>query len=204
MQVGSCGSHVFLRAALIAWYSMWYYRSCKPSSISLHLAQPNVGRLITINVCVPLCTVRYWVYVTTAYQAPSLSGISVTGVNSLINNGPGQRNKKVEFWLVQSRKTTNSIVNCTILHCLNEKFRYCSLRDDVQCLSPSFNALNAELNPICHFLASLGVHHFLHVSRIGVKSLILRLLMSCVYIYIYIYIYIYRERERESTYTFCF
>jgi len=32
------------------------------------------------------------------------------------------------------------------------------------------NPLNAELNPICHLLALLGVHHFLHVSRIRVKS----------------------------------
>jgi hypothetical protein len=29
--------------------------------------------------------------------------------------------------------------------------------------------LNAELNPICYLLALLGAHHFLHVSRIGVK-----------------------------------
>jgi hypothetical protein len=40
------------------------------------------------------------------------------------------------------------------------------------------NRLNAELNPICHLLALLRVHHFLHVSRIRVKSLTLRLLMS--------------------------
>jgi len=33
----------------------------------------------------------------------------------------------------------------------------------------NFNPLNAELNPICHLLALLGAHHFLHVSRIGVK-----------------------------------
>ena len=32
-----------------------------------------------------------------------------------------------------------------------------------------FNPLNAELNPICHLLALLGVHHFLHVSRVRVK-----------------------------------
>jgi len=43
------------------------------------------------------------------------------------------------------------------------------------------NPLNAELNPICHLLALLGAHHFLHVSRIRVKSLILRLLMSYIY-----------------------
>ena len=48
-----------------------------------------------------------------------------------------------------------------------------------------FNPLNAELNPICCLLALLGAHHFLHVSRIRVKSLTLRLLMSYIYIYIY-------------------
>jgi hypothetical protein len=32
------------------------------------------------------------------------------------------------------------------------------------------NPLNAELNFICHLLALLGVHHFLHVSRIRVKT----------------------------------
>ena len=41
-----------------------------------------------------------------------------------------------------------------------------------------FNPLNAELNPICHLLALLGVQHFLHVSSLRVKSLTLRLLMS--------------------------
>ena len=45
----------------------------------------------------------------------------------------------------------------------------------------SLNPLNDELNSICHLLALLGVHHFLHVSRIRVKSLILRLLMSHIY-----------------------
>ena len=47
---------------------------------------------------------------------------------------------------------------------------------------PHFNPLNPELNPICYFLALLA-HHFLHVSRIRVKSLTLRLLMSYIYIY---------------------
>jgi hypothetical protein len=32
------------------------------------------------------------------------------------------------------------------------------------------NPLNAELNPICHLLALLGVHHILHVSRIRVNT----------------------------------
>ena len=45
------------------------------------------------------------------------------------------------------------------------------------------NPLNPELNPICYLLALLGAHNFLHVSRIRVKSLTLRLLMSYIYIY---------------------
>ena len=54
----------------------------------------------------------------------------------------------------------------------------------------SVNPLNPELNPICYLLPLLA-HHFLHVRRIMVKSLPLRLLMSYIYIYIYIYIHIY-------------
>ena len=34
--------------------------------------------------------------------------------------------------------------------------------------------LNAELYPICYLLALLEAHHFLHVSRIKVKSLTFR------------------------------
>ena len=45
------------------------------------------------------------------------------------------------------------------------------------CLNP----LNAELNPISYLLALLGAHHFLHISRIRVKLLTLRLLMSYIY-----------------------
>ena len=43
------------------------------------------------------------------------------------------------------------------------------------------NPLNTELNPICYLLALLGAHHFLHVSRIRVNDLTLRLLMSYKY-----------------------
>jgi len=42
---------------------------------------------------------------------------------------------------------------------------------DIHC----FNPLNAELNPICCLLALLGAHHFLHVSRIRVKTLKLQI-----------------------------
>ena len=43
------------------------------------------------------------------------------------------------------------------------------------------NPLNPELNPTCYLLALLGAHHFLHVSRIRVKLLTFRLLMSYIY-----------------------
>ena len=43
------------------------------------------------------------------------------------------------------------------------------------------NPLKPELNPICYLLALLGAHHFLHVSRIRVKLLTFRLLMSYIY-----------------------
>jgi len=57
----------------------------------------------------------------------------------------------------------------------------------IQCVQPNLihhptiNPLNPELNPICCLLALLGANHFLHVSRIKVKSLTLRLLMSYIY-----------------------
>jgi len=44
-----------------------------------------------------------------------------------------------------------------------------------------FNPLNPELNPIYYLLALLGAHHFLHVSRIRVKLLTFRRLMSYIY-----------------------
>jgi len=48
-------------------------------------------------------------------------------------------------------------------------------------ISSIINSLNPELNPICCLLALLGANHFLHVNRIRVKSLTLRLLLSYVY-----------------------
>jgi len=58
------------------------------------------------------------------------------------------------------------------------------LQNDVSPISIAniiLNPLNAELNPICYLLALLGAHHFLHVSRIRVKSLTLKQLMSYIY-----------------------
>ena len=64
-------------------------------------------------------------------------------------------------------------VECKIDNVLN-------LRDLL--LQELVDPLNSELNPICYLLALLA-HHFLHVSRIRVKPLTIRLLMSYIYIY---------------------
>jgi len=45
----------------------------------------------------------------------------------------------------------------------------------------SVNPLNPELIPISYLLALLEAHHFLHVSRIRVKLLTFRRLMSYIY-----------------------
>ena len=45
----------------------------------------------------------------------------------------------------------------------------------------ALNPLNPELNPICYLLTLLGARHFLHISRIRVKLLTFRRLMSHIY-----------------------
>ena len=62
-----------------------------------------------------------------------------------------------------------------------------------------FNPLNPELNPICYLLSLLGAHHFLHVSRIRVKLLTFRLLMSYIYIWSTPFLMILDHTQRRST-----
>ena len=62
------------------------------------------------------------------------------------------------------------------------------------------NPLKPELNPICYLLALLGAHHFLHVSRIRVKLLTFRRLMSYIYIYMeHIFLMFLDHTQRRST-----
>jgi hypothetical protein len=60
-----------------------------------------------------------------------------------------------------------------------------------------FNSLSPELNPICYLLALLA-HDFFHVSRIRVKSLTLRLLMSYIYME-HIFLMFLDHTQRRST-----
>jgi len=69
---------------------------------------------------------------------------------------------------------------CVYITCLLLQLLMMGLRIPEICCAV-FNPLNPELNPICYLLALLGAHHFLHVSRIRVKSLTLRRLMSYIW-----------------------
>jgi len=48
-------------------------------------------------------------------------------------------------------------------------FRYCCER---KWFRGYFNPSNSELNPICHFLALLGAHCILHISKMRVKRIV--------------------------------
>jgi len=64
-------------------------------------------------------------------------------------------------------------------------------------LQQQINPLNPELNPIC-YLQALLTHHFLHVSRIRVKSLTLRLLMLHIYME-HLFLMFLDHTQRRST-----
>ena len=86
----------------------------------------------------------------------------------------GTRKHKMAEYL--NKKTTL----CEIIFFVRQSRRFLLLADIISHLSV-FNPLNPELNPICYLLALLGAHHFLHVSRIRVKLLTFRILMSYIY-----------------------
>ena len=64
---------------------------------------------------------------------------------------------------------------------LTNKEIYARVKNSYYNRDNDFNPLNPELNPICYLLALSGAHHFLHVSRIRVKILTFRRLMSYIY-----------------------
>ena len=84
---------------------------------------------------------------------------------------------------------THSSTSCMALFPAKQHSTSEPPRKEVWFTHASINPLKPELNPICYLLALLA-HHFLHVSRIRVKSLTIRLLMSYIYIW--------------STYSWCF
>ena len=61
-----------------------------------------------------------------------------------------------------------------------------------------FNPLNAELNPICHFLALVGAHHILHVSRVKVKAIFISIRFKFWMFVIHTFIYLLFIEKDES------
>jgi hypothetical protein len=68
------------------------------------------------------------------------------------------------------------------LHSLDSPWSYADTR---VCKKPKlvwfgdFNPLNAELNPICHFMALLGAHHIFHVGGLRVKVQFGSCILAC-------------------------
>ena len=87
----------------------------------------------------------------------------------------GERYKKASW---QQKIWRRKAYNLAFLYKITSGFNF-----HYQLMHLLINTLNPELNLICYLLALLGTHHFLHVSRIRVKLLTFRLLMSYIYIY---------------------
>ena len=95
-------------------------------------------------------------------------------INFIVSRQPYSRVGSLIFGVARPH-TPGSVVSIAVQHICKPIPTGCS-----KCTSFSVNPLNPELNPICYLLALLGAHHFLHVSRIRVKLLTFRLLMSYI------------------------
>ena len=92
------------------------------------------------------------------------------------------KSKHKENVTLKNNKTGNVSINPPIANLTKfQKGVYYSGIKIFNNLPHDINPLNPELTPICYLLALLGAHYFLHVSRIRVKSLTFRLLMSFIY-----------------------
>ena len=114
------------------------------------------------------------------------SAVEVTLLDNFIFMEHGAMYHGSSFSFIFITEMTRLFLSASESQELCRRFAHGSEFQKAATVHTRFNPLNPELNPICYLLALLA-HHFLHVSRIRVKSLNLRLLMSYIYIYIYIY-----------------
>ena len=115
----------------------------------------------------------------TRYQCimPNNSNTHTDKARYQCSNGDSRR-KTTAF---QTRTQTHHKFHGAHCYTTCQKWSSSTLRHASHRVSRFFNPLNPELNPICSLLALLGAHHFLHISRIRVKLLTFRLLMSYIY-----------------------
>jgi len=106
-----------------------------------------------------------------ACPACHLRIIAYCVVSSCYSLTPLQLLSKATHRIALIRHSTRSTPQTHI----NQHFR---IKQKFKC---HINPLSPELNPIYCLLALLGAHNFLHVSRIRVKLLTFRRLMSYIY-----------------------
>jgi len=104
-------------------------------------------------------------YMFRAAKCPS-SGELIVSIRHLVYVTLYRRPFGVQVWMYIQTCTLNG-------HLLKVTYTRCRI--------DTINPLKPELNPICYLLALLGAHHFLHDSRIRVKLLTFRRLMSYIY-----------------------
>ena len=92
------------------------------------------------------------------------------------------REARYEWWIYRDfkKKFSEPMHRCKILSIKNKWLKIRMFRSILIIFRELLNPLNPELNSIFYLLALLA-HHFLQVSRIRVKSLTIRLLMSYIY-----------------------
>jgi hypothetical protein len=114
----------------------------------------------------------FWWIIWECYRVPPPPGFWFSTLNtaSLILHTHSVIISKCSMIIVSS--WLKIYTECTLIIRVNEPYQVPLERE--------VNPLKPELNPICYLLALLA-HHFLHVSRIRVNSLTIRLLMSYIY-----------------------
>ena len=131
------------------------------------------------------------------YHRPAKSQNVPKIISWQLSRSPGERWEGILKWANDNSSFLNVVIPlCSITLINNYNFPSnttcnvnCALQQHVSTYESHhqavFKPLNPELNPICYLLALLGAHHFLHVSRIRVKILTFRRLISYIYIYMY-------------------
>jgi len=175
--------HVFLTLTEV---SPCFFLSCKANA-RVKLAKtghgPHSSKLVVICVVLLLFVLFYVLFMCKCvlyYRHRVTTQLQLTNISYHIK-------KSLIWWQFTESPCITDNKNIFCQYCTKET---CTIHYCVAIISMVWtpetsiiNALNTELNSICYLLALLGAHHFLHVSRIRVKLLTFRRLMSYIYIW---------------------
>ena len=148
-----------------------------------HQNLPHQMLNLNLNVKPPTHTLYIGLFIVTA-SSPTVHRVDGKFDKWAINwteRGPRELGPVALAW--RDQRILCFFVPCIVLQLCDVNQQNALLKLMLQFIS-SFkwiNPLSPELNPICYLLALLGAHYFLHVSRIRVKLLTLRRLMSYIY-----------------------